>query len=389
MIAYRRVVKGGFGLMLSIMLVVGASVCYAEEGEFSIQLEPMYMDVKGNDLHVGDVFRYREEFSVDPFGNFTEHYGTSYDPINLDMGAGFTLRTEIAYRKNQWGIAASGWWFNSDDSVSGRVTTPPEVDTATGYIYYENGVRMWDHTLWPLYNELEDSFSSPVDFWAEGDLHIWTGEIFGTRTLAEKKDSYIDLAFGVKVGRLDIDREEGQMQRGYDEAYYGEAYYIIFDNLATLTSKSKADYNVMAGPMIGFQGKGKYKRIGVEGFINQSLLLGNVDQTGSFTDIDHELWIDGSTGEVIYHDVYTGRYPFSKEETFAIPVTELKLKFLVDITKNIALGAGGFASIWWDAPVAPTWSVPGDWTGGEGTGWRLQESTLIFYGAMASVNVRF
>jgi len=119
------------------------------------------------------------------------------------------------------------------------------------------------------------------------------------------------------------------------------------------------------------------------------LLLGHVDQTGLWTDIDDILRVDPVTGDTIWHGAHTGEFAFSKDETFAIPVTELKLKFLVDITKNIALGAGGFASIWWDAPVAPKWSMPGDWWWGDGAGWRLQKSTLIFYGAMAAVNVHF
>jgi hypothetical protein len=41
-----------------LMLFAMGSVAYAEEGKWSIQLEPMWMNVKGNDLHVGDVFKY-------------------------------------------------------------------------------------------------------------------------------------------------------------------------------------------------------------------------------------------------------------------------------------------------------------------------------------------
>lgn len=38
-----------------LMLFSMSNLSYAEEGELSIQLEPMWMDVKGNDVHVGDV----------------------------------------------------------------------------------------------------------------------------------------------------------------------------------------------------------------------------------------------------------------------------------------------------------------------------------------------
>lgn len=382
-----------------LMLFVAGNAAYAQEqkGKWSIQLEPMWMDVKGNDVHVGDVFKYRTDWYYDYVNDiYTEKYGVTYDPINLDMKDKLTLRTEVTYRKNQWGLGLSGWWFNTDASARGRVTTPEETwDYNGGAVwgtYYENGVRMWDHTIWPVWNELEPSGLSPVDYFAKNSLGVWTGDLFGIRTLAEKKDSQIDLTFGLKIGSLDNDRKEGQSQRAFIYDYFGPGYH--FDNQITLQSKSKADYNLMAGPVIGFQGKARlYKGLGLEALINQSLLIGSVKQSGILTDVD-DMWV--VTGPVggpftrVARDTYLeGKFPYSKKETYALPVTEAKLKFMYEFTKNISAGIGGFASIWWNAPLAPQWSVPGDWTGGEGTGWRLQKETLIFYGVMAALNISF
>lgn len=388
-------------VVVALMLFVAGNAVYAEEakGKWSIQFEPMWMDVKGNDLHVGDVFKKRVDWHWDYVNDiFTARYGITYDPINLDMKDKLTLRTEISYRKNQWGVGLSGWWFNTDASLRGRVTTPEETwDYNGGAIWgtrYENGVRMWDNTIGPVYNELEPSYLSPVNYFAKNSLGVWTVDLFGIRTLAEKKDSHIDLTFGFKIGKPNNDREEGQSQRAFIYDDFGAGYH--FDNQITLQSKSKADYNLMGGPVIGFQGKARYTRykgLGLEALINQSLLIGRVKQSGTWTDID-DIWVvtgpvGGPFTRVSQYEYLEGKFPYSKEETYALPVTEAKLKFLYEFTKNISVGIGGFASIWWNAPLAPAWSVPGDWTWQEGTGWKLQKETLIFYGGMAALNISF
>lgn len=384
-------------IISALMLFSMGSLAYAEDkGQWSIQLEPMWMDVSGNDVHVGDIFRGRADWYYDGINDiYTVRYGITYEPINLNMKDKLTLRSEVTYRKNQWGIGLSGWWFNTDDSVRGRVTTPPGIWGTDGINWwitdYENGVRMWDNTIEPVDNELEASRYSPVDYWAGNDLGVWTADIFGIRTLAEKKDSHIDMTFGLKLGSLDNDRNEGQRQRSFVYHEFGPGYH--WDNQITLESKSNVDYGLMAGPAIGLSGKAKYKSLSLEGLINQSILLGRVKQSGTWIDID-DIWIvtgpeGGPFTPVQQYAYLDGRFPFSKKETVALPVTEAKLKFLTDVAKNVSVGIGGFASVWWNAPLAPKFSIPGAWVADEGTGWRLQRNTLVFYGGMAALNVRF
>ena len=364
--------------------VVG-SVAQAQDG-FEIQLEPILMDVYGYDEHVGDIARYREEYSMDAAGNVTLDYSATYDPINLDMKNKFTLRLEVTRRRGQWGLGASGWWFNTDDSVTGRVASPEMEWTDTGYIFYVNSVRMWDHTITPVSNELEYSNLSPVDYWAEDKLKVWTADLFLSRTLAEKKDSFANFSLGAKLGSLKIKENLDQKQRAF---IYDYDYGCNFDNHVSLESTSEANYGFMAGPVLGFEGKVKCQKFGIEGFINQSVLFGKVEHTGLWEDIDDILWVDPATGETVFHDVYTGEFSFSKSKRVALPVTELKLKVAYYITENVSISCGGFYSIWWNAPVAPKWSVPGDWYWGEGTGWRLQKRTLKFTGLMVGLGIRF
>jgi hypothetical protein len=118
-----------------------------------------------------------------------------------------------------------------------------------------------------------------------------------------------------------------------------------------------------------------------------------VEQSGNWRDIDDAWVVTGPVGgpftRVEQAFFLDGNFPFSKKETVALPVTEAKLKLHYDVNKNVSIGIGGFASMWWNAPVAPKWSMPGVWVGDMGTGWRLQESTLVFYGGMLALNLRW
>jgi hypothetical protein len=51
-------------VIATLMLFAMVNTSYAEERKWSIQIEPMWMDVKGNDVHVGDVFRERGEWNA-------------------------------------------------------------------------------------------------------------------------------------------------------------------------------------------------------------------------------------------------------------------------------------------------------------------------------------
>jgi len=356
---------------------------YAKDG-LSLQIEPMWMGVKGLDTKVGDIFRYREEWNS---ATRTLNYGMSYDSIDANLNGGLTLRTELTYRKGPWGVGLSGWWFNSDGAMRGRVTTPE----GSGSGYNENGVRMWDHTIVPLTNQLEASGLSPVNFWAKNQLGVWTADFFGLRTLAEKKEFSLDFLFGAKIGALKNEQGMGQNQRAY--IYDGFSPGFDWDNRVSLSSNAKADSGLMGGPLLGIQGKMKiYKNFHLEALANQSLLFGKAKYSGLFRDTD-DIWAVhvATNGYYPYnHYMYDGKFPFSEKEGIALPVTELKLKATYDLFKNISIGFGGFASVWWNAPVAPRWSMPSDWTSGEGTGWRLPDkTTLTFYGATASLTIQF
>lgn len=345
----------------------------SEAADWCLEIEPIWMDVYGNDVHVGDIFKYKQIFTVDEFGGWTVKYGIEYEPINLIMKNNLALRFALNYQKNQWGLNISGWGFRTGVWENGYVTTPPMEYITGGYVGYIYGIRMWDHTLIPVVNELEVSKFSPVKWWATNKLSVYTFDFLAINTLI--KD--LDLMLGLKIGKLANERFESQTQHAY--VNWGAPFYVICDNHITLESTSKGDY-LLTGPTLGIQTKIKLgDNIGFNGFLKQAFLFGQGQSSGIWIDIDDIDW-KNLAGELIYHDYYKGQFTFTKLERIALPVTEFKLGFNFNLNKKMRLGLGIFGSIWWQAPVAPKWSVPGDWTCVEGTNWQCQKETLFFYG---------
>jgi len=363
-----------------LFFVIWVFPTYAEESVWIISFEPMRMEMKGLDDHVGDVFTYKKVWKQDPVsGDTTTNYYVNYDPINLNMDAKACFRGEINYRKNQWGIGFSGWFFNPYSKREGRVVTlQPDVGNFgdPNGAEYKNGVRMWDHTIEPAYNALEPSKDSPVNYSVEGDFYIWTLEAFGIKTISAKENSYIDFKFGLKMGTLDHKQELEQTQ----QEYYMWSSSMDLDKDIIYQSTSRANYGFMAGPVIGFEVNTRYKKIKISGFINQAILFGRVNYNCVFRNVEDTLYVDSNTGEIIDHDVNTFEFPFLKKESVSIPVTEFQFKVTYKMMENVFIGCAGFFSVWWNVPLAPKFSLPGDWYWAEGTGWKLRKDTLKFYG---------
>jgi len=220
-------------------------------------------------------------------------------------------------------------------------------------------------------------------------------DAFVLRTLAENQGSHIDMTLGGKYVKVENNRDEGMKMRAHATGYYDYGdwtYASVFDNNITLESKSSANHNLF-GAVVGFRGKGDAGIFGVEGFLNQGLLFGTLTLNSVFTDTD-DVTVD-TTYTSYYKDqqyawrnteLLSGTFPSDKQATVFVPVTEAKLKFLVNFGKHFSIGAGGFASILWGIPVAQRWSFPSDWNWVQ-AGWKMQETNLVFWGAFVAARL--
>ncbi|MBC7189943.1 hypothetical protein H5U35_07040, partial [Candidatus Aerophobetes bacterium] len=331
--------KGKLLVMLAgvILIIFPGETCFPGT-KMSIQIEPAFMELDGFNLHSGDIFYYQEKWNSET-GKL--NYGTTYEPINLDMQEKVTLQIEALWKKNSWGIGVRGWWFDTEDSKSGEVTTPPASFTPTSYVYYdvyyENGVRMWDHTIWPVVNDLEDSFFSPVKWYARGDIKAFSADVFGAHTIGGKEKNQLEFLFGAKFATLDTKREEGQFQRAYIscenfdelESFPPEDFpeKHDWDNYISLQSKSTAKSEIMAGPCVGLRGRTSLKKWKIEGFLNQSVLFGKTKLKGNWKDVDNICSsLEGEPQE--QYQYWEGNFSFSKSEKIALPLTEINIKII-------------------------------------------------------------
>ena len=185
------------------------------------------------------------------------------------------------------------------------------------------------------------------------------------------------MTFGAKFGGFNNSLSESAYQSP------STSYYTYYNGGSSTTYSSvggagnSVNSNFLVGPSIGFNGSGKYGNNRLEGMINQSVLIGNFSRKNSLVS---QYWYSYSSFPINYPSSYS--YPsvssFSDSETVAIPVTEMKIKYLYDVTENLSLGLGFFASLWVDTPTPPAVQATGQ-----------QYKTLVFYGGLGSINLRY
>lgn len=351
-------------IVIGVLLSLVAPPSCANEEEWNIHLEPMYMAAYGNDTRIADIVAISTDLGSG--GRFSQ---TASSAVNLGMNDNFAIRGELEYRKNGWGWGASGWGVNANgaksggpfnsDFILGPGPTPPTVN--------ETQVILWNETL----------FSPPIRqnglaFQAKNNLDIWNTDLYAIRTLAKNTENQLDLTFGVKIGNMDNKRQES-----VDNAFF----FSSFPGVGILTigkarHTSQANFNVMAGPSIGIKSLTRFGKHKVEGLLNQSVLIGEIEQKASF---------QLETAGVGFAPEFSSQ-TFSRKGTDVVPITEIKFKYMYEVTDHLSLGFGAFASIWWNVPLSPEFSHVSSFNPGT---WKLRESTLSFVGGMGSISYRF
>jgi hypothetical protein len=360
-------------------------------GSWEVQAELLRMDVKGFDEHAGDIVRATTVQAFNP-PQITDT--VTREPIDLDMGAKNTFRVSATYRGQQWGGGASFWLLRTSDSVSGHVSSSPPSLAASSVIMTADAVSMWRETLLPVTSDLASSGLSPMDFEASGRLRTFSLDLFATNTLAGSGDNGIDLILGAKVAKVETNQAQGFQERAFTFNFFGTGRH--FNNNVSLNSVADADFTGV-GPMVGFLGKTKWRRLRLEASTTESVVYGGTDQSGLFTDVDNITIAQGPNGPFlpctpglllagcasVRSDI-----TFSTSEKTLVPVTEMRLKFLVDVSSSVSVGASGFGSFWSSTPVPPAFTVSHAGVG-PGLDWEPQQRTLRFASIGAVLNVVF
>ena len=354
-----------------------------------IDVEPLYMNVKGFDQHSGDVVQQTVTFATNP-PRVTDL--RTRQPITNTMNAGTRLLGGIQYRRQGWSGGANAWWFTSNDQISGRVTSPGALGPSS---FAVNTVSMWNETLVPVENDLEPSGFSPVDFRSQGRLRTYALDFFAFRPLTgDASSNRIDLILGTKVGYLKTSQNQGFTERAFVFDYFQFGSHL--NNVITLGTDAEARF-VGIGPLIGIQAETKWGYVTIQPAATMALLIGNARQKGLATDTDEITVAQSPLGPFLTCPVSLvrlGCLPVHSEIAFStsprtfVPVTELRLKLEVKLTNHIAVGGSGFTAIWSSAPIPPAYTITHA-DAGPGLNWQLQHETLRFAGAGVAFTVNF
>ena len=228
-------------IVAALLMATSTRLC-AEDQEWNIQLEPMYMGVLGNDTKTADIVTLTRSFGSDLFTP------TAKSAVNLDMDGDFAIRGELEYRKNGWGLGVSGWGFDADSSEAvGPVYSGSRFNFNPVTL---KQVILWDETLIP-----PPSGNDPfvLNIQAKNDLEIWNTDFYAIRTLFQDSNSQLDLTFGAKIGNLDNKRQERVNNAFFATALPG----IGVLSLGNAVHTSRSNFDAMAGPSLGFQGQVK------------------------------------------------------------------------------------------------------------------------------------
>jgi hypothetical protein len=353
---------------------------YAQDA-WNLQLEPMYMGVAGADTHQSNITTTTTTYSsvTSPYlyvGGSTSTNSSNTTSQNFNMDGNVTFRGQLEYMPEDWGIGISGWWFNTSSSLNQNLNSPPQPS----YSYYS------PVTTYSTVNYNSNNFSvfapysnsgSVLSTSANNSLGVWNIDVYGIKTLGEFENGRINITFGAKFGSIDNKISETFNRSPETNNSYG----YFYSNSESGSAINSANANFLIGPSIGIQGLGKYGKHRLEGFVSQSVLIGNID----YKTITSRQYLS-SYSYPSYYAPYNYSYSYSYNdnmtlsgsETVAIPVTEMKIKYLYDVTENLSLGVGFFGSAWINTPMTPAAQFND-----------RQYKTLFFYGGLASINLRF
>lgn len=359
-------------------------------GSWEFQLELLRMDVKGADAHTGDVVRLTEIQTLNP-PQISDR--VTHTPIDLDMDAKSTIRAELKHRGQTWGAGVSGWYLRSDDAESGHVSSAPESGTSSSITSEFNSVLMWNELVSPTRNDLEGSRLSPLDYEVSGRLRTFTVDGFALASLVNNDTIRLELILGGKLSRVRSGQDQDLKLRAFILNAFRPQH---LNNNIELSSSAEANFTGI-GPMVGWAGRATWRRLRFDASVTESAIYASSKQTGVFADVDDISVAQSPTGPfatcppaLAALGCFAVRSDWNVEKSTkaVIPVTDLQLKVLVDVARNVAVGASSFTSIWTNVPAPPAFTITHA-DAGPGLDWDFAPRSLRFGSAGVIVDFRF
>jgi hypothetical protein len=321
-------------LALVVPLAVSALVpeaALADEARWSIDLEAVQLALSGHD---------REVLLDSESGSTTQ--------LETDDALGY--RAELR-------LARASWSFGLDFLVHGTNQDAPPRTGAAGAggaprVFVVGGGQVESNGPGErLYFErLEDT-----------TVELWSLDLHASRAFATGANGELRWAVGVRAADFDNDYRA----------------VVGLEEIGGLRLDAASNYDRMHGPLVALVGRLERGRHRLEGFLGQSVVWGDVELTSQARE-----FVGPPSRDVDNVPGVVSTIRFQKVESVTIPMTELRLSWRFRLADHVALGAGVFASRWWNVSVPPG-VVAGS------TLATLDESTIDLVGLSAGVTVVF
>ncbi len=325
-------------IVLVVLLVLGgAESARADDGEWTLLLEPMYMDAYGHDQHILTIHQ------IDLDSTPTVDTKT---PVALDTDGGLGFRFELQYARSDWGAGLDFFWF---DTSQGRPSHTAAGAGPNDEVAFETAGRSFasnDPSQVLVFNVLEDT-----------DLNAWAVDLYGLKTLASMPAGSLQLQFGVRNADFDNDYHSVVGVQDIEGS--------LFD--------ASSNYGRMIGPLVGLVAEANFGKHSVRGYIGQSVVFGTASLVNSTRDF---------VGPVSGAPTVVAEESFGKDEDVAIPITEFRVNWLYPISRRVSLGLSANTSVWWDVRVPPGVIPSAD--GSE----VFLENTIVYFGLAVAVKFR-
>ena len=294
-------------LSVALLSLFAAGPSHADEG-WTVRFDLLNLSVLGNDTRIAV-----QSEEVDGEAGVVRHS----QAFDLQLDSDQTVRLEVGHRSERWGWSLDGNWFDGPD---GRVMLGPLTsDSASGTRTIFQAEALGRTVVAP------ELGSGELYLHAQSHYYHWTFNANVSRELCEGEGSELLLTAGLKLARYEDRINQNLFVLG------AEGWGLVQDG--------RAVSDLMVGPVVGIKGRAQVSRHSFEGSFSQGVIVGDV----TLKSVVHDTGPGGTDDE--YHYTRRGR--------FAVPISEMRLRWDLELGKGFSVGMGAVGSVWWDVPVSP------------------------------------
>ena len=320
---------------LAALVLVIAMPAQAQHRHWTVRLDPSWVTPYGHDQHVLTIHE------LDPAAAREDKTA-----VTLETKSEWAYRGGVEYANAGWAWGLSFWWLQTSQEAPGESRAATGGGDVVTFEAADVSFTSTDPGEVLYFGRLEDT-----------ELATWTLDLYGERTLTQSGANRLGLRLGVRFADFDNDYRA----------------VLGIEDVEGARLDAESNYPRMTGPLVGVSGTALLGPVALDGHLSQSVVIGEVafnTQSRRFTGP-----ADSPT--------YTFTETFGTSERIAIPITDLRIRGMVEVIDHVALGVGVEAASWWDVGVPPG-IVPGP--GGDQV---LHENTLVYFGVVGVLAVQF